>query len=45
MKINIDELKSWIGNDEIAFDEVSQGLETRFRATLDEDPGLSLIHI
>lgn len=39
MKINIDELKSWIGNDEIAFDEVSQGLETRFRATLDEDPG------
>ncbi len=37
--INIDELKSWIGNDEILFDEVSQSLEARFRATLDEDPG------
>ena len=39
MNINVDELKSWIGNDEIAFDEVSQSLEARFRATLDEDPG------
>lgn len=39
MNIKIDELKSWIGNDEIAFDEVSQSLEARFRATLDEDPG------
>ena len=39
MNINFDELKSWIGNDEIAFDEVSQSLEARFRATLDEDPG------
>jgi hypothetical protein len=25
--INIDELKSWIGNDEIVFDEVSKNLE------------------
>ena len=39
MNINVNELKSWIGNDEIAFDEVSQSLEARFRATLDEDPG------
>lgn len=39
MNINVDGLKSWIGNDEIAFDEVSQSLEARFRATLDEDPG------
>ena len=39
MNINVDELKSWIGSDEIAFDEVSQSLEARFRATLDEDPG------
>ena len=37
--INIDELKSWIGNDEIVFDEVSKNLEMRFRATLDIDPG------
>ena len=37
--INIDELKSWIGNDEIVFDEVSENLEKRFRATLDIDPG------
>ena len=39
MNINVNELKSWIGNDEIAFDEVSQSLEARFRATLDENPG------
>ena len=39
MDINVDELKSWIGNDEIVFDEVTKGLEVRFRATLDEDPG------
>ena len=39
MNINVNELKSWIGNDEIAFDEISQSLEARFRATLDEDPG------
>ena len=39
MNINVNELKSWIGNNEIAFDEVSQSLEARFRATLDEDPG------
>ena len=39
MNINVNELKSWIDNDEIAFDEVSQSLEARFRATLDEDPG------
>ena len=37
--INIDELKSWVGNDEIVFDEVSRNLEMRFRATLDIDPG------
>ena len=37
--INVDELKSWIGNDEIVFDEVSKNLEKRFRATLDIDPG------
>ena len=37
--INIDELKSWVGNDEVVFDEVSRNLEMRFRATLDIDPG------
>ena len=37
--INIEELKSWVGNDEIVFDEVSRNLEMRFRATLDIDPG------
>jgi 3-methylfumaryl-CoA hydratase len=38
--IDIDELKSWIGNEEVAYDEVSTNLETRFRATLDQDPGM-----
>ena len=37
--INIDELKTWIGNSEVVIDEVSQGLEKRFRATLDIEPG------
>ena len=37
--INVDDLKKWIGNNEVVTDEVSQGLEKRFRATLDIDPG------
>jgi 3-methylfumaryl-CoA hydratase len=37
--INIDELKGWVGNEEVAYDEVSVNLEKRFRATIDEDPG------
>ena len=37
--INIDELKGWIGNEEVAYDEISVSLEKRFRATIDEDPG------
>ena len=39
MNVNVNELKSWIGNEEIIFDEVTKSLETRFRATLDIDPG------
>ena len=38
--IDINELKTWIGNEEITYDEVSINLERRFRATLDEDPGM-----
>ena len=30
--INVDDLKKWIGNNEVVTDEVSQGLEKRFRA-------------
>ena len=37
--VNIDELKTWIGNSEVVIDEISQSLEKRFRATLDLDPG------
>ena len=39
MNVNLNELKSWIGNEETTFDEVTKSLETRFRATLDIDPG------
>ena len=39
MNVNVNELKSWIGNEETTFDEVTKSLETRFRATLDIDPG------
>ena len=39
MNVNVNELKSWIGNEETIFDEVTKSLETRFRATLDIDPG------
>ena len=53
MNVNVNELKSWIGNEETIFDEVTKSLESRLRATLDIDPGnpengeiaLSLIHI
>ena len=31
--------KILIGNEETTFDEVTKSLETRFRATLDIDPG------
>ena len=34
VNINIDELKGWIGNEEVAYDEVSVSLEKRFRATI-----------
>ena len=37
--ININDLKAWIGNEEVAYDEVSVNLEKKFRATIDEDPG------
>ena len=37
--IDIDDLKTWIGNSEETVDEVSQSLEKRFKATLDLDPG------
>ena len=37
--VNIDELKTWIGNSEVEIDEISQSLEKRFRATLDLEPG------
>ena len=39
MNVNLNELKSWIGNEETTFDDVTKSLETRFRATLDIDPG------
>ena len=39
VKINIDELKGWIGNEEVAYDEVSVSLEKDLEATIDEDPG------
>ena len=39
MNVNVNELKSWIGNEETIFDQVTKSLETRFRATLDIDPG------
>ena len=38
MKVDVNELKSWIGNEETTFDEVTKSLEARFRATLDIDP-------
>ena len=38
MNVDVNELKSWIGNEETTFDEVTKSLESRFRATLDIDP-------
>ena len=37
--IKINDLKAWIGNEEVAYDEVAGNLEKKFRATIDEDPG------
>ena len=37
--MNVKELEDWIGSNEITEDVISVGLEKRFRATLDIEPG------
>ena len=34
MNVDVNELKSWIGNEDTTFDEVTKSLESRFRRRL-----------